>query len=668
MKHPIVLNWLMIASVLCFLTLAQSASAQTISELTQPTVNGQRSLNFKIDPEGLDQEDLKVLVFYSGNVNDLLNLERNDLSQGRAVLVGTSGVLDATFIFPHKQYRTPNRTLYTRYLMQGRRHLIRNSTVDAQLFRAFLSGTPPDSIQEDSPLDVNPDVHNKGECVYYRIHIKSNKKDRQFKSPIRMFRMPDSYNIGLAGDSYASGEGAPDEGDSPWTHKECHRSNQSGLVVGTKRFIHDYPDIAVEYRHAACSGAVMSDFTSLQEGISGDFGADGQLDGLERMFTRNGHEMNLLIMSIGGNDAGFGSYVINFYVAPQNAARTQGQAAIIAGDIGALAGRYDKLDGDIRDRFPSVDIAITTYPDPTNGPFGRCGTISSFFEVDYGCCLFDVDRVFNPIEEYSFSSNIFLRPLNMAIAAAATRNKWMLVDVEGKAGPHGICDCSEPYINTLAAALLIQNDAFGYFHPNALGYEEIYEESVAGAALSAFEFFVFKQTNAIFAATLSGEPDDDAIIPAQCPVILNGKPVPDDRLANLTLMRLPPQLRRFRPIANLIADRKAQYAIHKGNLEELRALPTYQALAASKEELKALVGTVPRRPTTTTKRVIPRNLSPSVVEARKRAQAFLNSPEFQAIKERVKATSKPPRAKRKIDAPKGSKQIRKGRASKKSLP
>ena len=479
------------------------AFAQTISvnQITVPLAPGERMLSFQLNGiNNSDFQSLDVYTFYSTNPSLLNVLDLNgNVSYGKVVLRNTGNGIFSSFVFPHLSQPIPNRRYFEVLTARNTSGLQNN----------FMQGR----------INWRPEVYEKGECVYYRILVRRNNQTL-FTSERGKFRMPDSYNIGLAGDSYGSGEGAPDVEDNlnpQWAFEPCHRSNQSGLVKGLRMFISNHPEIAVDYVHAACSGARTVHLGQFNQQPDWNFvGAGPQTVPLqfqaitdELIQLRDHDQVNLLIMSIGGNDVGFGDVVINYFMMPQNMQEanlsSDGEVlADIQNSLNTLGTNYDNLDqeivsdlGDIKPR-----VGICTYPDPTNGPKGRCGfpdnpfSLASLKYIDpayldpkESWCLLESDMWNQPQSEYEFLSNQFIRPLNNRIREKAGELNWNIIEVEDRMGENGLCNCTEPYINTLLASMAIQGHVWGVAHPNRAGYDAIYKEPVYDFIAGSVEQF-----------------------------------------------------------------------------------------------------------------------------------------------------------------------------------
>lgn len=380
------------------------------------------------------------------------------------------------------------------------------------------------------------------------------------------------------GDSSAAGEGAP-YSDSKWLDVDCHRSKNSGLRLGVKRFAVQNPDIAVNYSHRACSGAEVCDLHTRHQSKNGLFDTfgdlgrfksrqDPQLSQLQtKLIKERGHaRIHLVLMSIGINNIDFATVVFGSLVLPYDAssdnpltpeAEPSELLAAIQSLLDALEEEYIDLNErilnlNLRENIsegnpqpPSPDVLICSYPDPTKGPKGFCGAsdnLADFF-FTYDCfeaiciayvvlepfcaVLSPVDPIVNPEKEYKFLFDTFVSPLNLAIKRMTndgdgngTSLGWGFLDVSEQVGSHGICNCDERWFNTIGDSLKIQGDLYGTAHPNEEGYEEIYEDRVAIALLTAYE--EERQWNELgydFEA-IFGEDDDAAphwpLVPRPC--------------------------------------------------------------------------------------------------------------------------------------------------------
>jgi hypothetical protein len=141
-------------------------------------------------------------------------------------------------------------------------------------------------------------------------------------------------------------------------------------------------------------------------------------------------------------------------------------------------------------------------------------------------------------------------------------------------GRHGICDCSDPYINTYGGSVSTQGDIFGFMHPNKKGYREVYETPVAKIVSAAFDDFAERRTMEIATATTLDE--ESAVVPPLC------TPTPIKGMGNLreppalfsSIFINPPEwMNESKPFKDLLSDKDARAALVKGDLAQLKNCP-----------------------------------------------------------------------------------------------
>lgn len=300
------------------------------------------------------------------------------------------------------------------------------------------------------------------------------------------------YLIVAMGDSYGSGEGAP-EYDRPsgarwgrWVDERCHRSSFAGAPQAARMIEKADPKTSVTFLSFACSGATISreyadhNETTHQEdmydpwkpgdparnngsGILGPFRGvqppnddyrdklPSQLDQLVNALVPSPRpadkvrEVDALVVSAGGNDASFaplGSACVVWddCVHPGNTAFTGpsgGKVNLktrIDHDLATLPARYDALGVALRGLTArGVRIGgtyMTEYPDP-----GTQRVNGQVRECDY-----ILDDVMLTMEmsgvtflrphgsELGFARNYFLPKLNQHLADATARHGWRYVD------------------------------------------------------------------------------------------------------------------------------------------------------------------------------------------------------------------------------------------------
>lgn len=302
-------------------------------------------------------------------------------------------------------------------------------------------------------------------------------------------------NIVSIGDSYASGEGAPDapagsptlwRGDNRDRAADgCHRSLLAAPAVAARIVLSLRPG---SFTHVACSAATVASLT----------GTGGQLSTAAGLVAAaGGTAIDALIVSVGGNDVGFAALVGFCLVgvvpgAPPCDPALVATPALIAATMPTL---FASLATAVRGlSLPVRHVFVTAYPLPSSTPFflpdHLCGTPFAPNIPFHG-----LDSLVAPRAELARISVV--DPLNAALSSAvATANAappggpaWHFVDSVADAfNGHGYCMgwpnphphmwFSGRYINTLVDSLNVQGDILGTMHPNAAG------QAAAGAAIA----------------------------------------------------------------------------------------------------------------------------------------------------------------------------------------
>jgi hypothetical protein len=481
--------------------------------ITFPIIPGERAARFSVAVGTAANDNIEVWVFYSKVQSELNTLNSSSFGStkhyGKAVMLRSGSTVHCTFVFPHPHHAaTPNADLFAN--MTGTTGLITSGYPAPNVMAGVVIPGMFGAAQPAVKIDFNPVTINKGECVFFRVYkrIRSGSSFTDQVSEIKKFRMPDSFNIGIAGDSYGAGEGAPaDEfelsgnNNDMWLSCPCHRSKKSGLLRGVKKFIARFPETAVDYSFQACSGAVVEHFyssrqttsthapgTRIYEDDCGGPRVDIQFEKIRKdLITDRKHDaIQMLLMSGGGNNSGFGDVVVYYLIGPLNLAALNAAGNLVNQDvlaeyterINGLTNNYAGLDNGINEFFTEVRpiIGITNYPDPTKGVNGRCGA-SSPLGPDYPCARYETGFATSPKGEYDIIHDRFIVPLNNQVRATSSLG-WNVIDIENEAGRNGICNCDEAYVNSIGASYAVQGDIYGTVHPNDEGYREMYKDKV----------------------------------------------------------------------------------------------------------------------------------------------------------------------------------------------
>jgi len=278
-------------------------------------------------------------------------------------------------------------------------------------------------------------------------------------------RLPASgAQVATLGDSYASGEGAPAPGATPWVTSAfgdsgadgCHRSVLSGHArFGALAVRRNAGRGGAGYVSAACSGATT---VTLVQGFEGE----------RSQLAAIGPRTRTVTLSIGGNDVGFSSVaaacntVAPVPGAPSCATALAGSAAALQALTTAPAGGVTPLEQlyrAVRAKAPNARLLVTGYPllFPTTATASpRCAVIQ-------------------PAARQAV--NAATLRLNAAAAAGAEGAGAVYVDLVQPFAGHSSCeaDPAASWINTI-----VPQDVVASFHPNATG-----QRAIAGALVAA---------------------------------------------------------------------------------------------------------------------------------------------------------------------------------------
>ncbi len=644
------------------------------SNLSHPIAPGDRELVFNLQEVSTRSGQTEVWVFYAKNPTDLNAIDQNSFSTslhfGRCVMFKNGSELECHFVFPHSFHAaTPNSDLFCRSRLSGRTDLVTTGYPDCALLSGLNSGIiglATDRVNTVK-IDFNPLVIAKGECVYYRI-CKRIKTGGSFSglevSTLRKFRMPDTFNIGIAGDSYGAGEGAPneeydsgDDEDDLWISCPCHRSRKSGLLRGVKKFIDRNPEVAVDYSFTACSGAVTQNLAESEQVTTdnrvslydecGSATIPLQFRTIRNELIGDNHthdEMQMLIMSIGGNNSGFGDVVVNYLLEPRNLATEN----LLPGLLDEYSERIDGLDADysnvdqkINDIFSEVRpiIGITVYPDPTTGLSGRCGC-NGIMNPGYTCALYENDCLHSTRSEYELLHDSFIIPLNNKVRETNQLFGWHVID-NINAGNHGLCNCEDPYFNLIGSSYDHQGDIYGLVHPNSKGYREMYRDKVYDFVESKYHEY----REVYYAAVLFGLKSAPAACPDQLPfkgIALNAA------LRNLPVLR---QISGLPIMLSRLNDKDIRAIAAENDEKKLAAHPLFKEDdAVIKSEflnlpLSRSVVKQTRIPKTLTR---PKPFGKNMLKVKTALTAYLSSPGF---REKVNTYKKPDQRKNREDDP-----------------
>jgi len=304
--------------------------------------------------------------------------------------------------------------------------------------------------------------------VTLRVRDQSGNESRAFSKDV----VVRDYLIVSIGESFASGEGLPDveqkvdgagfvTAGPQWADKRCHRSSRAGAPQAAYEIERRDPHTSVTFIHLACSGAQIK--TGLLGPYSGidpccrDKGVlPPQLTELQRIV--GDRKIDALIISVGGNDAGFVPFAVD--------CATPWASSCIPTDLGtfkyssygrnsdgdswpglnALPGLYGQLATALGAlNVLPANVYLTEYPDLTRNEKGEWRRLPD------ALFAFDADEV-------RFAGETFLAELNRRGREAATANGWTYVGGLAEASKtHGLTAAgSNRWFNTPADAVRVQ--------------------------------------------------------------------------------------------------------------------------------------------------------------------------------------------------------------------
>jgi hypothetical protein len=385
--------------------------------------------------------------------------------------------------------------------------------VEGQLCRVTIANVAADlACTQKVPLDVPAEGAD--------ITVASSS-GRQWYGRVAV---TDVLAVGL-GDSYASGEGnpdfpailrpvpskikgrplwisnyrigSPDEREASWFDDQCHRSLYSHQNLAAMWLAAQDPHRAVTFVHLSCSGAeILDGIVQPQfDPPGGGSLAQGQIRGLRDLLCTAGiartdtnlaacRPVDLLMLSIGGNDVGFAKYIVHL-MAPAKARfgvltpgfrwliRTFGKPLNehqVYGRVTKLPSAYRRLAAELKAAVrmsSTAQVLITEYPTPLfredGTPCGQsvrdgCRSEAKCRKSAYDFLAFSTKPVFRlfgpwqfqisgpgPLTEHGLTITKVINPLNQAIATAADSHGWTSVrSFVDAVMPHGICAVKDP--------------------------------------------------------------------------------------------------------------------------------------------------------------------------------------------------------------------------------
>ncbi|MEY4362242.1 MAG: hypothetical protein RL391_1548 [Actinomycetota bacterium] len=336
------------------------------------------------------------------------------------------------------------------------------------------------------------------------------------------------------GDSYGSGEGNPavpgnfngdgkstgpgpiwvqglSTGAQPNTDERCHRSSESGSAKAYKRLKASYPTYTINYASFACSGAetqhIIDTFYEGAKNPNSNAPKDikpqiQQASDFVASIGLKDPDVDVIYVSIGGNNAGFAEVVKDCFIIP-GSCETSGSTSSknLATKVPKVAGEITRVANALKSKFINARIFFSGYPDPLSvakgGPGDKNNDGICSQDDDQGRVSFSSDDMWDiETAEAVFLRDRFLPGLNGAISsgvsAAGSNVNFIDSHVANRSGNNGFCSAT-PIIRFNDDALTKQgrdNDlssildySKGGWHPNDFGYQR-YADAIVNAVTS----------------------------------------------------------------------------------------------------------------------------------------------------------------------------------------
>ena len=393
------------------------------------------------------------------------------------------------------------------------------SRAEAVLPQGQLNPSYPDAVFALNPHYYhNPIKFVHGSSVFYRWCLQA--RDRNRCGDVHQFSMPHPLVIGIMGDSYGAGEGAPHNNSTVqdsvrWVDRDSHRSRNSGHYRAVLKFKQKYPQLWIESKHVAISGATLN--TDRESGLKSGFlteavgdtelkvygtwvtviaGAapvavpipiptrshvhvESQFRQIGEWLANSGYDrMHVLLISAGGNDAGFGNVIRDAILGTLSFAYPD--------TLRAFRGNLSVLRDFARQEFkpalnelvpseqpspPPQNIIWTTYPNMTlDQDNRRSGVIA---DASLNPSLMLMDQAVGA-DDMRNAEHLLVNELNPAVRQICEQilDQCVIAEVENAAAGHGINATPEKrWFNTFQDAQDdVQGSVDGAVHPNKAGY------------------------------------------------------------------------------------------------------------------------------------------------------------------------------------------------------
>ena len=282
-----------------------------------------------------------------------------------------------------------------------------------------------------------------------------------------------AFQVVALGDSFASGQGAPDRPfrwwrfwePVGWADRRCNRSNYSPTAQAVSML--EQQGESVGLRSFACSGASIEDGLLAPhmgpEPAPGDPPLPPQVAALKDYAQSTGTDVDALTIIAGGNDLYFERIVMACM-----AFGCQVSQSLVEQRLALLPALLDAMAQEIK-QIPKLDpdeVLLVEYPNPARGADGSY--------CDHAPPGDPLARLAE--KDARWAGEYVVPRLNHEICMAAQRHGFRYVDdVAPRFHEHGYCAQPQNFINSIGESELRQQHFRGGMHPNAEGHGQVGE-------------------------------------------------------------------------------------------------------------------------------------------------------------------------------------------------
>jgi subtilisin-like proprotein convertase family protein len=310
------------------------------------------------------------------------------------------------------------------------------------------------------------------------------------------------YLIVSLGDSYGSGEGSPDRTvyGSPttpvqlmWEDIRTHRSHYAGAAQAALAIESADPHSSVTFISLAASGALLTN--GILAPYEGTIPPPNelaplapQIDQMEILLRQHvpgvaTRHPDAVLISIGGNDAGFASLVEDLALPVPLEKETADIQMHFLPAVQGLIDNYRNLDVLLHSDGVK-NICITEYSDPTHDASG------GFSDFTFPLSGITADKA-------AWAYQNLLVPLNATIQRDADLLGWHYVGgIDAQDLTHGISSGGNRWLDTLNDSYVNEFDWHGVVHPNYYGQFAIANSLVSSVHFASIQGQVFIDLNA----------------------------------------------------------------------------------------------------------------------------------------------------------------------------